>query len=88
MKLQVVRTQFGNDATNGMLFIDGMFECFTLEDQEQAVKVRSETAIPLGTYNVVLRAEGGFNKRYVAKYGNTWHKGMLWIQEVQGFEWI
>ena len=37
MKLQVVRTQFGKDATNGMLFIDGVFECFTLEDQEQAV---------------------------------------------------
>mgnify|MGYP003113418402 FL=1 len=88
MKLQVVRTQFGKDATNGMLFIDGMFECFTLEDQEQAVKVKSETAIPLGSYNVVLRAEGGFNKRYVAKYGNTWHKGMLWIQDVPGFEWI
>lgn len=62
MKLQVVRTQFGKDATNGMLFIDGVFECFTLEDQEQAVKVKSETAIPLGSYNVVLRAEGGFNK--------------------------
>ena len=29
MKLDVVRTQFGKDATNGMLFIDGVFECFT-----------------------------------------------------------
>ena len=88
MKLQVVRTQFGKDATNGMLFIDGVFECFTLEDQEQAVKVHSETAIPLGTYNVVLRQAGKFDTRYSAKYGNTWHKGMLWIQDVPGFEWI
>ena len=88
MKLQVVRTQFGKDATNGMLFIDGVFECFTLEDQEQAVKIHSETAIPLGTYNVVLRQAGNFDKRYVAKYGSTWHKGMLWIQDVPGFEWI
>ncbi len=31
MKLQVVRTQFGKDATNGLLFIDGVFECYTLE---------------------------------------------------------
>ena len=43
MKLQVLRTQFGKDATNGMLFIDGVFECFTLEDQYQAVKVMHET---------------------------------------------
>ena len=35
---QVIRTQFGKDATNGMLFIDGQFECYTLEDQYQAVK--------------------------------------------------
>ena len=43
-------TQFGKDATNGMLFIDGMFECYTLEDQYQAVKVMHETCIPEGTY--------------------------------------
>ena len=39
MKLIVVRTQFGTDATNGILLIDGVFECFTLEDQYQAVKL-------------------------------------------------
>ena len=50
MKLQVVRTQFGTDATNGLLFIDGLFECYTLEDQYQAVKVMHETCIPEGTY--------------------------------------
>ena len=48
MKLQVVRHQFGKDATNGMLFIDGIFECYTLEDQYQAVKVMHETCIPEG----------------------------------------
>jgi hypothetical protein len=88
MKLQVVRTQFGIDATNGLLFIDGIFECFTLEDQYQEVKVKSETCIPEGTYDVVLRPEGGFNKRYLASYGPAFHKGMLWIKNVPGFEWI
>jgi hypothetical protein len=48
MKLTVVRTQFGTDATNGILLIDGLFECFTLEDQYQAVKVMHETCIPEG----------------------------------------
>ena len=55
MKLQVVRTQLGRDATNGLLFIDGIFECYTLEDQYQAVKVMHETCIPEGTYPIKLR---------------------------------
>ena len=38
MKLDVVRTQFGKDATNGLLFIDGKFECYTLEDEYQNSK--------------------------------------------------
>ena len=57
MKLQVVRTQFGKDATNGLLFIDGVFECYTLEDQYQAVKVMHETCIPEGTYDISLERQ-------------------------------
>ncbi|ADD94615.1 hypothetical protein [uncultured phage MedDCM-OCT-S08-C495] len=64
MKIQVVRTQFGTDATNGLVFIDGQFECYSLEDQYQAVKVMHETCIPEGEYKVKLRTVGGFNERY------------------------
>ena len=87
MKLQVVRTQLGKDATNGLLFIDGLFECYTLEDQYQAVKVMHETCIPEGTYSIKLRTVGGFHERYKKKYP-TFHRGMLWIQDVPGFEYI
>jgi hypothetical protein len=87
MKLDVVRTQFGKDATNGMLFIDGVFECFTLEDEVRDVKVHSETAIPLGEYEIKLRTEGGFHSKYTARYG-AMHKGMLWLQDVPNFQWI
>ncbi len=59
MKLNLVRTQFGADATNGILFINGVFECFTLEDEVRDVKVYGETAIPKGTYNIEFRKEGG-----------------------------
>ena len=87
MKLQVVRTQLGKDATNGLLFIDGIFECYTLEDQYQAVKVMHETCIPEGTYKIKFRTVGGFDKKYKAKYPEL-HRGMLWIQDVPGFEYI
>ena len=87
MKLDVIRKQFGKDATNGMLFIDKVFEAFTLEDEVRDVKVHSETAIPLGEYEIKLRTEGGFHSKYTARYG-AMHKGMLWLQDVPNFKWI
>ena len=87
MKLQVVRTQFGRDATNGLLFIDGLFECYTLEDQYQEVKVMHETCIPEGTYDVKFRTVRGFHERYKKRYGNS-HYGMLHLQDVPGFTYI
>ena len=47
--------------------------------------IDDETMSP--TYKIKLRNEGGFHTRYAAKYGD-WHKGMLWLQDVPGFEWI
>lgn len=89
MKLDVIRTQFGEDATNGILLIDGVFECFTLEDQvRDGEKVMSETAIPLGEYEVKFRTVGGYDARYQKKYGTTWHKGMLELQDVPNFKYI
>ena len=87
MKLTVVRTQFGTDATNGMLFVDGIFECYTLEDQYQAVKVMHETCIPEGTYNIEFRRTGGFHVKYKKRYGNA-HYGMLHLQDVPNFTYI
>ena len=87
MKLQVVRTQFGKDATNGLLFVNGVFECYTLEDQYQAVKVMHETCIPEGTYNIKFRTVGSFSERYKKKYGNA-HYGMLHLQDVPNFTYI
>ena len=87
MKLQVVRTQFGTDATNGLLFVDGLFECYTLEDQYQAVKVMHETCIPEGTYDIKFRKVGGFHTKYSERYGNS-HYGMLHLQDVPNFTYI
>ena len=87
MKLTVVRTQFGTDATNGILLVDGLFECYTLEDQYQAVKVMHETCIPEGTYDIKFRTVGSFSERYKKKYGNA-HYGMLHLQDVPNFTYI
>jgi len=88
MKLDVIRHQFGSDATNGMLFIDGVFECYTLEDEYRDVKVMHETCIPEGEYEIKFRTVGGFHTRYLSRYGADWHKDMLWLQDVPEFEYI
>ena len=87
MKLTVVRTQFGTDATNGILLVNVQFECYTLEDQYQAVKVMHETCIPEGTYDIKFRKVGGFHTKYSERYGNS-HYGMLHLQDVPNFTYI
>tara|TARA_R100000657_G_scaffold16957_1_gene13385 strand:- start:414 stop:977 length:564 start_codon:yes stop_codon:yes gene_type:complete len=87
MKLTVVRTQFGIDATSGILLIDDKFECYTLEDQYQAVKVMHETCIPEGTYDIKFRKTGGFHAKYSERYKNA-HYGMLHVQDVPNFTYI
>lgn len=54
LRLQLHRVQRGKKATLGALFVDGEFECCTLEDVVREVKIPHETAIPAGMYEVVL----------------------------------
>ena len=86
MKLEVLRFADDGEATLGILFIDGIFKCFTVEDQEQkGEKVMNETRVPDGTYDIKLRAEGGYHNRYADKYGDM-HKGMLCIHNAPNWK--
>jgi len=87
MKIDLIRYQYGIDATNGALFINDKFECYTLEDQQQAVKVMHETCIPEGSYKIKFRKVGGFHERYSKRYQNA-HYGMLELQDVPDFKYI
>lgn len=87
MELEVIRYSDNGESTQGLLFIDGCFECHTLEDEARTVKVFGETCIPEGTYDIRLRTVGGHNSRYSNKF-SSFHKGMLWLQDVPNFKWI
>jgi len=43
MKLELKRFSGQSDTTLGLMFVDGEFECFTLEDEYRADKVKGET---------------------------------------------
>ena len=65
MKLTVVRDMCGATCTTGKLLIDGEPVCFTLEDvvrPDGAPKVYGETAIPYGTYAVVVNFSNRFQR--------------------------
>jgi hypothetical protein len=55
MRLHLLRFSLGETATLGALSVDGRFFCFVLEDRYRPPpeeKVRGQTAIPVGDYNV------------------------------------
>ena len=62
MKITVKRLHRTNNSTIGELFIDGKFECYTLEDVEREVKIKSETAIAKGTYKVIINQSNRFKR--------------------------
>lgn len=62
MKITVKRLHRTELSTIGELSIDGKFECYTLEDKERDVKIKSETAIPKGEYKVIINQSNRFKR--------------------------
>lgn len=92
MKLQLLRINSQADYTSGVLFQacdDGSkeFLCYTLEDEYRKDKVKHETRIPAGTYEIVFRRFGGFHQRYEKRFKDI-HKGMLELIGVPNFQYI
>lgn len=83
MELLLQRKEESTEWTHGKLYLNNVYECDTLEDQSQEKKVMHETRIPTGRYKIILRTFGGHHEKY-KKY--SFHKGMLWLQNVPGFK--
>ena len=88
MELELTRKIRTNLSTIGELTIDGVFECFILEDKDRGLKkdmaiselmdmkIRSKTAIPEGRYEVVI------------SFSNRFKKLLPLLQNVPAFEGI
>lgn len=86
-ELSLVRFHSTKTYTGGLLLGDAdEFLCFTLEDAHQFTKIPGETRIPKGRYRVELRAASPTSAKYAKKF--DYHKGMLWLRDVEGFEFI
>ncbi len=62
MQLLLKRIQLDSDCTIGALFVDGVQECYTCEDEERKVKIFGHTAIPRGTYKMIVDHSEHFNR--------------------------
>lgn len=62
MKMQLISDPSTAECTIGKLSIDGVFFCYTLEDVVRSVKIKGITAIPAGTYEVIINHSGRFGK--------------------------
>jgi heme-degrading monooxygenase HmoA len=77
VKLRLERLDREPAYTSGRLLVDEVFECWVLEDPvREGPKVHGETAIPEGTYAVLLT------------FSNRFQKVMPQIMDVPGFEGI
>ena len=52
--VKIDRTWYSGKSTIGKMYVDGKFECYTLEDPVRPAKIDGETAIPAGVYEVVI----------------------------------
>lgn len=67
MYIQLVREDFTDTSTEGKMFINGTFECHTLEDCDRFLeldgqKVYGKTCIPRGTYDIIITKSNRFKK--------------------------
>jgi hypothetical protein len=64
MKLISRRKEYGDNYTISELSVNGVYECFILEDtvRPKGVKIFGNTAVPAGTYNVVINFSNHFQK--------------------------
>lgn len=87
MLITVDRFLSDKDTTISKVSVDGTFVCYGLEDEHRTQKLPKETRIPAGSYEIRLRTEGGKHTQYQKRFPG-FHQGMLWLQDVPGFEFI
>ena len=62
MKIEIKRLHKTANSTIGEMTVDGIWECYTLEDIERPVKIKAETAISRGTYKIIINQSNRFKR--------------------------
>ena len=76
MNLVLKRWPSNDVCTHGDLFVGDDFECVTLEDVVRDVKIPGETAIPAGSYRIIIT------------YSNRFKRDLILLLDVPNFTGI
>lgn len=78
LKLRLKRSVFTDKSTIGELYLpDGSFHSFTLEDAIRDQKVQGQTAIPSGTYEIVVGWSNRFQQPMPRLLNVPFYQGIL-----------
>ena len=87
MKITFIRYCDNDEATASLVFVDGVFFSYGLEDQFQEVKVSGETRIPEGTYPITYRMViSPKTEAYRARF--PWFTYHLQLQDIPDFKYV
>jgi hypothetical protein len=87
MESKIIRVAQGKESTLSQLYINGIFQCYLLEDKIREVKIASETAIPKGIFSLKLNTYGAKNVDYKKAFGKL-HEGMIEITGLPNFSFV
>ena len=87
MESKIIRVARGKESTLSQLYINGIFQCYLLEDKIREVKIPSQTAIPKGVFSLKLNTVGAKNVDYKKAFGKV-HQGMIEITGLPNFSYV
>lgn len=83
MRLHVQLIAETENSSLSVMTLAGEFLCFVLEDGYRPEKVRAETRIPPGIYELKKRTIGSFYEQYKIRFG---HEFSIHVTDVPNFE--
>lgn len=86
MKVTIRRVQKYRDYTISFLSIDSFVMCYILEDEKRELKIKGETRIKAGLYQLVLNTSSSMSAKYKKLF--SFHVGMLEITNIPDFSGV
>lgn len=78
--IKVERFIHHSDCEISRVYVREKFFCFAIEDATRTTKIKGQTCIPVGTYDLSTRFSPKFSPRF--------NHDMIWVKNVPGFEYI
>ena len=87
MQITLRRIAVSDEVTIGILYIEGKYECWTLEEHVKTKKVNAKFRIPAESYILQPYETGPMYAQYKHRWP-AWHQGMIQLKDVPDFKFL